>query len=149
MKNLLDYQELNESGSNGIGYIITYSCIYENVAIANAVAVKGPNFKSISKNLFKAISEIFYIEDEVLKEIDMNEFDDINDGMMIEIKNNKLIISFPDNAEYIIDLGPKKVKDIMSQQSRIFKKNGKLLVKPVTGGSVIIEPFFTVVKKGF
>jgi len=79
----------------------------------------------------------------------MNEFDDINDGMMIEIKNNKLIISFPDNAEYIIDLGPKKVKDIMSQQSRIFKKNGKLLVKPVTGGSVIIEPFFTVVKKGF
>ena len=68
---------------------------------------------------------------------------------IIMIKNNKLTISFPDNAEYIIDMGPKKVKDIMSQQSVIYKRNGKLLVKPVTGGSVIIEPFFTVVKRGF
>jgi len=78
----------------------------------------------------------------------LNEFDTLNEGMMVSVKNNVLTIRFPDEAKYLVRLEGKKQPDMSEVQTNIVKKQGKLFVGK--GGNVIVlEPYFKVTKQGF
>ena len=74
-------------------------------------------------------------------------FDELQEGMMVSIKNNKLTILPGElDEEYVIDLSPKTHRDVIEQQTKIKVVKGKLAIKFINGEVLTLEPSMNVIK---
>jgi len=104
MKNLLGYKELNESGSNnGVGYFITYHYYGPDGVESKAMAVKGPDFQSVARQVIdeitgmgakEVISQITGVEYnegvgiEEMGDVELNDIDDVMSAIDSYCKEN-------------------------------------------------------------
>lgn len=79
--------------------------------------------------------------------INSKRFNELQEGMMVSIKSNKLTI-LPSGSEgdekYVIDLRPKSHSDVIEQQTKIQAIGGTLVIKFKNGELLQLEPSMKV-----
>jgi hypothetical protein len=79
--------------------------------------------------------------------INTKRFDQLREGVMVSVKNNKLTME-PGGSEsserYVIDLNPKSQRDVVEQQAKVKVVNGKLLIKLMSGEKIVLDPSLKV-----
>jgi hypothetical protein len=91
----------------------------------------------------------FAIKKTVQDIINTKRFNELQEGMMVSIQNNKLTIlpgGSESSEEYVIDLSPKTHRNVIEQQTKIIVKGGKLVIKFIDGEILKLEPSMKVIK---
>ena len=81
--------------------------------------------------------------------INTKRFNELQEGMMVSVQNNKLTIlpqGSEGSEEYVVDLRPKSYPNVPQQQTKIQAIGGTLIIKFKNGDSLQLEPSMKVIK---
>lgn len=108
---------------------------------------------AIKKSLRKIIREQenlpFRINKTVQDIINTKRFNELQEGMMVSVKNNIVDIlptGGESNEEYVVDIRPKTFPNMVEQQTKMIVKGGKLNIKFIDGKILSLDPQMKVIK---